>query len=432
MMTMPVPIVSKSMIAALPRQLTLLLAIFCMALCASPWLMASEADVLDHLNQVRKQAGMSPFVFNDKLAQAALNHAAYLHQHREEGHGEHAGRRGYTGRTPAERVNYAGYASTMIGENVSSHSGNQDALESIEGLMAAIYHRLAFLSFKFDEVGFGSMRTADHSSYVYKLGNQRKNQLCQQVSGPVRGRYYFEVCADERKRIGVQSMMDAEYQVGRASGEIVVWPADQSADIPPGFYKEYPDPLPSHDVSGYPVSVQFNPTYFVSGLPAITRFQLFKADEDSPVESIILMHAENDPNRKLLANEYALFPRHRLEWNTRYRVEVDYRVGGQQRQHRWSFTTRDMQLPMVTIDDSTTGVVARPGETFVLYLRPRGARDGESAYRTRYPTGMQLDIEIYDPHTLLITASGRPGQATITYHGVDIPLYLQAEERPSR
>ena len=389
--------------------------------------MASEPDPYKHLNEVRQQAGMSPFTSNSQLAEAAQNHAAYLHLHRQEGHGELPGRPGYTGRTPAERVKHVGYASTMTGENVSSHSGNEDAVESVDGLMAALYHRLAFLSFKFDEVGVGSVRSGEHSSYVYKLGNQRKNGLCQQAYYPVRGRYYYEVCADERKRISAELMQDAEYQVGQSSASIVVWPPDQSENIPPAFYKEYPDPLPAYDVSGYPVSIQFNPTFYPSGLPIITRFQLFQAENENPLETIKLMHADNDPNRKLLNNEHALFPRYRLEWNTRYRAEVDYQVGGEQRVHRWSFTTRHLDLPMVTIDDNTTGVTASPGETFVLYLRPRGSRDGEAAYRTRYPNGMQLDIEIYDPHTLLVTASGRPGQATISFHGLDIPLYLRGD-----
>lgn len=401
--------------------------ITCTLLVVSPRLHSAETAAYDYLNQVRQQAGMSAFITNNELAVAARNHARYMHVHHYGGHGEQSGRQGFTGRTHSERALRAGYSSSQTGENVSFHTGNKGYIESIDGLMAAIYHRFAFLSFRYDEVGIGSVQSDAYSTHAYNFGNRRKRLLCQQANEQLQGRYYYDVCADPRARIPVQDMQRAEHEVNRQSADIVVWPGDQSKDIPPAFYKEDPDPLPGHDVSGYPISIQFNPTVYTAALPVVTRFQLFRAEGDTPVDAIVMLDSQNDPNRKFEANEHALFPRYRLAWGTDYRVEVDYLVGGKSQQHSWQFRTREMNLPMFTVSDDSRDVLVKRGEKFAIYVPPRGPRDGQAEYRTRFPRGMQLDIEMYDPHTLLVKASGIPGRASISFHGMDISLLVQVD-----
>jgi hypothetical protein len=159
-------------------------------------------------------------------------------------------------------------------------------------------------------------------------------------------------------------------------------------------------------------------------LPVITRFQIFRAQDDLLLEAAMKMDASNDANEKFKAYEHALFPARRLEWGTRYRVEADYRYAGQEESLIWEFSTRQLELPMVTVTQNNQAIRVTPGQSFAIYVPPRGARDGESAYKSRFPSGMKLDIEIYDNHTLLVRVSGRPGSASISFHGLDIQLVM--------
>ena len=398
--------------------------LFCACvLCFQP-LFGEQVDGYAYLNQVRQQAGMTPFTYNKQLAIAAQNHANYLHIHRRGGHGQRPGDRGYTGSTHPERVVRAGYLSRLTAENVSYHTGNKDVKESIDGLMTAIYHRFGFLTFKYDEVGIGSTQTSEFSTHVYNFGNSLKNEICLQRSYNQRGSYVYSVCADERFRVAPYQMEQAEHAVRTQNVDVVVWPPHQGVDVMPGFYEEDPDPLPDYDVSGNPVSIQFNPAAFPAGLPVVTRFQIFRDSDDQPLATALQLNASTDTNRKIKASEHALFPEHRLDWGTRYRVEVGYRDATGEESLDWEFTTRSLDIPMVIITGANQAVQARPGEPFAIYLPPRGPRDGEGVYRSRFPRGMNLDIQIYDNHTLIVNVTGRPGNATINFHGLDIRLMM--------
>ena len=136
------------------------------------------------------------------------------------------------------------------------------------------------------------------------------------------------------------------------------------------------------------------------------------------------MDASNDENEKFKVHEHALFPTRRLQWGTRYRVEADYRYADLEESLSWEFTTRQLDLPMVTVTQNDEAIRVTPGQSFAIYVPPRGARDGESAYQSRFPSGMKLDIRIYDNHTLIVNVSGRPGSASIRFHGLDIQLMM--------
>ena len=387
-------------------------------------LFAEGVDGYDYLNKIRQQAGMLPFTYNEQLAIAAFNHARYLNIHRHGGHGERYGQRGYTGSNHIDRIVRAGYPSRLTGENVSYHTGNNDVKASIDGLMSAIYHRFAFLSFKYDEVGIGSVQTPAFSTHVYTFGNARKRELCSQQSYTGRGQYVYQVCPDERFRVAPHELSMAETNVASQSVDIVVWPPNRGKDIPPAFYEEDPDPLPGYDVSGYPASISFNPSSFPLASPVLTRFQVFRAKDNLLLETAVQMNASNDGNEKFKPYEHALFPARRLEWGTRYRVEADYRYAEREESLSWEFTTRQLDLPMVTVTRNDQAIRVTPGQSFAIYVPPRGPRDGDSTYQSRFPSGMKLDIQIYDNHTLVVKVTGRTGKASIQFHGLDIQLLM--------
>ena len=106
----------------------------------------------DYLNQLRKAAGLIPFVADDRLQQAANSHSRYLVVNRAQGHYQSRGLPEHSGYSAAERVILADYPTSTVTENVSIATKDDATIkQSIDGLMAAIYHRLGFLSFTNDD-----------------------------------------------------------------------------------------------------------------------------------------------------------------------------------------------------------------------------------------------------------------------------------------
>ena len=147
------------------------------------WLspLAADSGALEYLNSLRKEAGMTLLSHDRELTRAAQNHAGYLAQNLQgdisrmsSAHDESPGREGYTGRTPQERAFAAGYPHKQVKENVAI--GHVTPVQSIDGLMAAIYHRLAFLDFTMDQVGIGSAEKTD----VFVLGRSDLQATCYQ------------------------------------------------------------------------------------------------------------------------------------------------------------------------------------------------------------------------------------------------------------
>ena len=193
---------------------------------------------------------------------------------------------GFTGVTPTNRGEYTGYKSS-VSENITG--GDNSVEESIEGLFAAIYHRFGFLSFDTDEVGIGIDSSVSYvygSAYGYDMGNGQINILCEGTSYTGSGGYYYGVCADYSFQIETSLYLTAQDANRLANPAIVRWPYPGQQDSIPVFYEESPDPLPTCGVSGYPVSVQFNPAK--TGPVAMTSFKLYNKNYNEITGTIIL------------------------------------------------------------------------------------------------------------------------------------------------
>ena len=379
-------------------------------------LSSETSDALDYLNELRRQTGLIPFSSDNILQNAAQGHAEYLVMNKRWGHGQSRSHRGYTGDTPLQRMLNAGYASRHNSENVSSHSGRATAKKSINGLMSAIYHRFGFLSFDYDEIGIGYANDGQFHSYVYNMGNTNKATLCSAKPEMVTGSYVYKVCSDERRQIPKDVFKAALTDVQAKNAQVVLWPADNGVGIPPAFYDESPDPLPGYDVSGYPVSVQFNPVYFPVSAPRVTRFEMYRSSDRSPVEIAANFNQQTDVNRKFSEYEHALFPKYRLDWNTEYSVEMDYQIGHSDKNQtlKWSFKTAGFDLPMNVVQGGE--VIQADAETLVIYSPPTSARDASSEYLVSYQGFADVQIVILDAHTLLVTPIGSRGQAMLEFH----------------
>ncbi len=381
---------------------------------------ADDPAYLTYLNDLRAQAGMTPLTTQADLAQAAASHAQYLTTNQLTGHNEDPADPGFTGVTAAERVVAAGYPSRSVSENISS-GPDQDHRDSIDDLMSAIYHRHGFLAFDKDEIGGAESVYADGSTrtWVYNMGNSQLRAVCAGPEFSGSGTYYRGVCEPD---IGVGA--DAyEGAIAAVQGEnptLVVWPPEHGTDIPPAFFEESPDPLPDYSVSGYPVSVLFNPHEVDSA--GLSRLQLFRDADNHPIDNVREMNTATDPNGRFDGLQYALFPLQRLDWNSRYRVEVDYTQDGVNYSKQWTFTTRDPGVPVYTIANGERIEVAS-GTALAAYVPPTTAyptlSDG-GGIGWRYSSGMTVAVDFLDLNTLRIEVSGKDGdQASLTYNGAE-------------
>ena len=385
-------------------------------------LSSTYATPLEYLNTLRTAAGLVAFTPASQLSTAAQNHSDYMQLNNTVGHGEVNGNSGYTGSTPSERTQYAGYSTLFIGENVSY--GTPTAEASIDGLFSAIYHRFGFLHLSFDTVGIGQ----NTLFYTYDLSNSQHEQLCQGASYSGTGSYYLNVCADSNKHISVSAYSNASNAFASAAPALILWPFENAADIPPVFYEESPDPLPDDSVSGYPLSVEFNHQKFDSA-PNVTSFTIEDASGTS-LNTLTRMTQANDPASRFTSYQTALFPEKRLEWGSRYNAFLSYESNGTSYTKSWCFSTQSLSTyaPHVyrieNTNDITLNVIA--GESYALYIVPNHTNDTLQSVNYTY-TANSVDFSFIDQNTAQITLDGSIGTyASFTFtNGQKITLNIQ-------
>lgn len=220
------------------------------------------------------------------------------------------------------------------------------------------------------------------------------------------GRYRRPCAGDMDIRVEYLDGLDAAKQAQLP--DVVVWPPRDAAAVPPAFFIEEPDPLPDLEVSGYPLSIQFNPA--VAQQVDVLRFDLFRLEGDgrTPVEEVRLIDRASDPNQLLSAHEFVLFPLRRLAWGARYGVVVEAQLDGRVRRLEWQFKTEGQGLRLLTASRPTQRFVIRSGLDYLLYLPPQEGR----AYtvlssRTEHLSGNSLELAVVDPNTLRVRAELR-------------------------
>ncbi len=329
------------------------------------------------LNSFRELAGLKPFLEDTLLKEAACNHAHYLVANDLYTHYESSSDDFFTGEYPSERIAAVGYPHRDIAENI--YAGDVDPERAVEILFSNIYHRLAFLDFGFDAIGIGSEMS---ERYRYKRV------------------YIYEMGISQSRSVNASLNPD-----------IVLWPARDQQHVMPVFYEEEPDPLPECSVSGYPISVQFNPRKH--GTIDLLSFRLFESDGEEVTDTMI-MDRSNDPSGHLEEGTFVLFPLSRLKWSKRYRVEMIYREEGEtQKRLSWEFTTKSLPGRVLRVERSGQRFVVRSGERCFFDLPPRGCNDKFGTYTYRYTAGMKIKERIWDNNTIQFEAIGE-GEVEIT------------------
>ncbi len=390
-----------------------------------------------YLNEMRDRARMVPFRTNRRLQRAAQGHANYLSANRTSGHDQRRGRRGFTGRKPADRTTRAGYPHQNVSENVSS--GEKTAIESVDSLMSAIYHRFGFLAFDKDEVGFGLNLRKKFHRFTFNMGVVDLTRECQSrasQSGRVFAGRYFSPCRDKGIRIPAAVYQSLKQATMRRNPRVVLWPVKGGTDVPPVFFDENPDPLPDYGVSGYPVSIQFNPL-FVKKVE-LRSFRIFQHDgpigKGRPnlkrlheIRKTRLLTRQSDPNRKFSGLEYALFSLVPFDWNQGYVADAVFLVNGRKERYLWHFTTRDPGAPVYKLTGRGEVLPVRPNRDYVLYLPPANKQPSLKRLSWSSPRGTTIKMTSLDLNTKLVRIRGPMcGKANFSFPGGRFSLRLAA------
>lgn len=272
----------------------------------------AQQEGLNYINGIRLGAGLTELKYSAILERATESHENYIGDVMEQysvlsthyENNESYPSEYYTGVYPWDRAVYAGYQGTASEVIAFQRSGN--IIESFDVLLSAIYHRQGLLYNFIAEIGVG--------------GNEQN--FAQKAQPHLLG-------------IKAESL---EF-IMAISSDIVTYPYAGETNIRRVFYEESPDPLPNTSMSGYPISVDFNPTY--TDTVDVISFKLYEED-GTEVTNTLLMDEHNDPAGYFTSYQFALFPLDVLKSSHTYRVELEYIKDGVSGNRIWAFTTRSV------------------------------------------------------------------------------------------
>ncbi len=352
-------------------------------------------EAQSYLNQIRTQMNMLRLSNNKNLQSAAKAHAYYLVTNNESAHEEIKGHKNFIAEKPVDRAFKSGYASQSVSENLSTK--NHDAHYSIDGLLSAIYHRFGFLSPTINEIGVGVVQDefdSDKSAFVYLMGNSDLNALCSGKSFNGTGKYW-KSCKETSHRVRDKDFLEALNYSKQTNPDTILYPYNKQKEVPPAFYSETPDPLPDYDVSGFPVSVEFNDYYFKE--VTLISFNLY--DQRGNIVDTHLMDSNNDPHQRFTHNQFCIFPLERLEYNQAYRAELIYESKEKMKTITWKFYTKQIKEKLYTITKNYEKITLEPRKSYVIYFKPIGAHD--IITNMQFPS--TVDVQFLDNNTIKLT-----------------------------
>ncbi len=189
----------------------------------------------------------------------------------------------------------------------------------------------------------------------------------------------------------------------------VLWPANGTV-VKPVFYTEEPHPTPDLPMTGYPISIQFNPQWVKSAVIAGFSLEVFQPGAVSdwqPVSGLRRIDQSNDINQRFSALEFAWFPLQRLQWGGRYRYRIDALLDGVVQRFEAEFNTLGFDVPLYSIEGGQRSVQVS-AKKFVLY-RPPDSYDSTpfQGINLRYRSRPYVEADVIDANTVEIRAGGR-------------------------
>ena len=387
------------------KKIKLILILF--FLCNSSVLYSADlsfetATTFKYLNKLRQQTGLVPFKYNKNLEKSALNHAKYLTSNNQIGHLEQPGLPAFTGLYPKERAIFSGYDSKSISENLSLGQGN--GIESINSLMAAIYHRFGFLDFYKNEIGIGVIKGEFGKQFVYTMGNEQLDKFCEYPRVVNDSEFYKNACRHQKK-VSKKEYDLIEKGILKNNSPFVFWPPEDSDFINPAFYEEAPDPLPDLKISGYPISFQLNPNNFNKF--ELIYFRLFNQKTKKQIKETILITPKNDPNKKLKYYQFALFPVKRLKWGERYKARIKFKANGKIFKKKWSFSVKKLNAELIKISGLNEKIILKPEKKYAIFIPSRKNIPYIEELKWQSKVNVKSMVKWGDKNTIIVSFIGK-------------------------
>lgn len=210
----------------------------------------------------------------------------------------------------------------------------------------------------------------DNKTRVYSSWLKNYCDSATPLDQATKSAYYSKPC-HSNFRVSQTFSNSLETKQAKNNPKYVIWPSYKAKEILPVFYDETPDPLPDLDISGYPLSLQFNPKKVRS--VSVKDFKLekkTKAGRWKQIKSIRKLNHQTDPHKIFTKQQFAWYPLKRLDWNTNYRASVYAKFNGTKKKINWQFKTQSIKTPLIKIKPRKKNVKVPEGKWFTLYLVP--------------------------------------------------------------
>ncbi len=377
-------------------------------------------DAISYLNTIRQKTGLIPLEEDTRLSKAELDHCKYMDHLGILTHYEEPGNQFFSGRRPDQRAVNAGMHCRYVFENISFNQG-QD-MESIDALLASVYHRFSLLNTTVNIAGYAS-----YGKYFgMLLANSFVDSLCRFFSNSpdLISFVYVSVCDLYQKKLPLLDFVYAVEQVEKKNAGIVVYPYPGQQEVPVGFSGEEPNPVPGCYIAGFPVTVEFNSYYF----PIAPDNVVIKLrDQRGKVVQGRLLTAGNDPQHNLSLKQFAFIPRSVLRPGELYHVELRYKINGVRMRKVWSFETVDFPNVFI-LNGRKVLYVPSPSEFYVM-IDPRSCRDSVfKKLQVKYSAEL-FNVRFVDDIFLKVDIKGREDQyAEIDFaNGYSLRLVILGE-----
>ncbi len=220
---------------------------------------------------------------------------------------------------------------------------------------------------------------------------------------------YVQLCNEDHK-LRTEYVENLTKSAHLKNPEGVIWPVDQAINVQPAFFNEDPHPTPDKVVTGYPISIQFNPSQVQQAV--INQFIFERQVRDSygglaweVIPDIRAINAYNDVNQQFTPHQFAWFPEQRLDWNSRYRYTISVQLDGRHVDYSAQFSTTELSAPIVELELDTEEVVITQTD---FYLFQRSTQlEPEPFKDIRFSTRkfVDMEVELIDPSTLKVSLS---------------------------
>ncbi|TSD59048.1 CAP domain-containing protein [Variovorax sp. KBS0712] len=270
---------------------------------------SEELAAYSALNAERSRCGFGLLAQNAHLDIAAAGHSNYLLVNNIAGHFQDASKAAFTGVTPTDRANAAGYGQGLILDAFADTTGANGnvlgptefapqgrGIAAVRSLLSAPYHALDLLSPQID-VGISIMSSDQVGAATANFGPRAISQF----------------------NLAIAQGQFSQKPDGAA---VQTYPCDGTTGTAYQLKNEQPNPVPGRDLSTNPVGQPIIVAVRVGQLITIQSATMLKKSDGASVTLRAPMLKANDPNFLVDPSRAIILPDQPLEPNTEYLVSV--------------------------------------------------------------------------------------------------------------